>query len=153
MHPILKIRRPHLGVDYAADYGTPVQTIGDGTVVAKGWDKGGGNYVKVKHNGTYTTQYMHLQGFARGLKTGSRVRQGEIIGYVGSTGLSTGPHLDFRVYRNGQAIDPLTMESPPAEPVAKQYLEEYLQMTNSFKPVLDSIAIVTFSSPSASENK
>ncbi|MCU0370268.1 MAG: peptidoglycan DD-metalloendopeptidase family protein [Bacteroidales bacterium] len=102
MHPILKIRRPHHGVDYAADYGTPVQTIGDGTVIEKGWNKGGGgNYIKIKHNSAYTTVYMHLAGFAKGLQTGSRVQQGEIIGYVGSTGLSTGPHLDFRVYKNG----------------------------------------------------
>jgi murein DD-endopeptidase MepM/ murein hydrolase activator NlpD len=154
MHPILKIRRPHLGVDYAADYGTPVQTIGEGTVIDKGWDKkGGGNYVKIRHNGTYTTLYMHLQGFARGLKTGTRVSQGEVIGYVGSTGLSTGPHLDFRVFRNGQAIDPLSMESPPAEPVAKEYLEEYFQMTGHLKPDLDSVSIVTFSRPSAGVSK
>ncbi len=148
LHPILKIRRPHLGVDYAADYGTPVQTIGDGTVIEKGWDKkGGGNYLKIKHNGTYTTLYMHLQGFAKGIKTGSRVRQGEVIGYVGSTGLSTGPHLDFRVFRNGQAIDPLKMESPPAEPVKKEYLEEYFNLINANKAVLDSTEVVKFSDP------
>jgi murein DD-endopeptidase MepM/ murein hydrolase activator NlpD len=142
MHPILKIRRPHLGVDYAADYGTPVQTIGDGVVVEKGWNKGGGgNYLKIKHNGTYTTQYMHLAGFAKGIKTGSRVHQGDVIGYVGSTGLSTGPHLDFRVYLNGQAIDPLKVESPPSEPVPATYLQAFNQMKDSLKIGLDTVQV------------
>lgn len=154
MHPVLKIRRPHLGVDYAADYGTPVQSIGDGTVIAKGWDpKGGGNYLKIKHNGTYTTEYMHLQGFAKGLSNGSRVRQGEVIGYVGSTGLATGPHLDFRFFRNGQAVDPLKVESPPAEPVAKDLLSQYLTLSNSFKTALDTITVVGFSEPASAQNK
>ena len=148
MHPVLKIRRPHLGVDYAADYGTPVQAIGEGTVIARGWDpKGGGNYIKVRHNSTYTTVYMHLQGFAKGIREGARVNQGDIIGYVGSTGLATGPHLDFRVYRNGHAIDPLKMESPPAEPVAKEYLTEYFQIKDSFKSGLDTSLVVNFSNP------
>jgi len=154
MHPILKVRRAHLGVDYAADYGTPVQTIGDGTVIDKGWDKkGGGNYLKIKHNGTYTTLYMHLQGFARGIKTGARVRQGDVIGYVGSTGLSTGPHLDFRFFRNGQAVDPLKVESPPAEPVANEYLSRYFQIKDTLKAALDSVSVVSFSSPAAAQNK
>lgn len=144
MHPILKIRRPHHGVDYAADYGTPVQTIGDGTVIEKGWNKGGGgNYIKIKHNSAYTTVYMHLAGFAKGLKTGSRVQQGDVIGYVGSTGLSTGPHLDFRVFFNGHAIDPLSVESPPSEPVGKEYLEAFNQLRDSLMVTLDSLEVVT----------
>jgi len=143
MHPILKIRRPHLGIDYAADYGTPVQTIGDGTVIEKGWNKGGGgNYLKIKHNGAYTTLYMHLAGFAKGISTGTRVRQGDVIGYVGSTGLSTGPHLDFRVFLNGSAIDPLKMESPPSEPVAKEYLPQYLPLVDSLKTGLDTLNVI-----------
>ncbi|HPI86534.1 MAG TPA: peptidoglycan DD-metalloendopeptidase family protein [Bacteroidales bacterium] len=143
MHPILKIRRPHLGIDYAADYGTPVQTIGDGTVIEKGWNKGGGgNYNKIKHNGAYTTLYMHLAGFAKGISTGTRVRQGDVIGYVGSTGLSTGPHLDFRVFLNGSAIDPLKMESPPSEPVAKEYLPQYLPLVDSLKTGLDTLKVI-----------
>jgi murein DD-endopeptidase MepM/ murein hydrolase activator NlpD len=142
MHPILKIRRPHLGVDYAADYGTPVQTIGDGTVIEKGWNKGGGgNFIKIKHNSAYTTVYMHLAGFAKGLKVGSRVQQGEVIGYVGSTGLSTGPHLDFRVFFNGKAIDPLSMESPPSEPVAKEYIAEFYHLRDSLMARLDSVMV------------
>jgi murein DD-endopeptidase MepM/ murein hydrolase activator NlpD len=142
LHPVLKIRRPHTGVDYAASAGTPVHTIGDGYILEKGYDrKGGGNYIKVKHNGTYTTVYMHLQGFARGITTGKQVKQGEVIGYVGSTGLATGPHLDFRVYRNGKAIDPLKMESPPAKPVDSIYLMDFHYLRDSLTPVLDTITI------------
>jgi len=142
MHPILKVRRPHLGVDYSADYGTPVHSIGEGTVIEKGWNKGGGgNYIKIKHNGAYTTLYMHLAGFAKGISTGSRVHQGDVIGYVGSTGLSTGPHLDFRVFLNGTAIDPLKMESPPSEPVASQYMDQFSLLKDSFKEKMDSLDV------------
>jgi len=112
-HPILRISRPHHGVDYAAPAGTPVVSIGHGTVIAAGYKRGGGNYVKIRHNSNYSTTYMHLSRFATGIRKGAKVEQGQRIGYVGSTGLSTGPHLDFRVYRNGQPIDPLRMESPP----------------------------------------
>ncbi|MBP6977697.1 MAG: M23 family metallopeptidase [Bacteroidales bacterium] len=125
-HPILKIRRPHHGVDYSAPAGTPVRTIGDGVVVQMSYQKGGGGrMIKIKHNSTYTTSYMHLKGYAKGMKQGMRVKQGEVIGYVGSTGLSTGPHLDFRVFKNGTPIDPLKMESPPAEPVKKIFRPEF----------------------------
>lgn len=117
-HPVLKIRRPHHGIDYAAPKGTPVMSIGDGKVVAKGWDKkGGGNYVRIQHNSIYSTVYMHLNGFAKGISQGSNVKQSDLIGYVGSTGTATGPHLDFRVYKNGKPIDPLKLESPSAEPI------------------------------------
>jgi murein DD-endopeptidase MepM/ murein hydrolase activator NlpD len=116
-HPILKYYRAHHGVDYAAPTGTPVKSIGAGTVIAKGYEGGGGNYLKIRHNSVYTTSYMHLSRFGKGINTGSFVNQGDIIGYVGSTGLSTGPHLDFRVYKNGEPVNPLTMESPPGEPV------------------------------------
>lgn len=126
MHPVLRIRRPHYGVDYAAPTGTPVMSIGSGVVTKKAYQKnGGGNYVTIKHNGTYTTTYMHLNGFAKGLAVGKQVSQGEVIGYVGSTGLSTGPHLDFRVYKNGQPIDPLTMESPAAVPLKEAYRDSF----------------------------
>jgi murein DD-endopeptidase MepM/ murein hydrolase activator NlpD len=125
-HPILKRYRAHHGVDYAAPTGTPVKTIGDGKVIAMGFqDGGGGNYVKIQHNSTYATIYMHLRGFAGGLSVGRHVRQGEVIGYVGSTGLSTGPHLDFRVYRNGTPINPLRMESPPAYPVKAELRDSF----------------------------
>lgn len=122
MHPVLKIRRPHHGIDYAAAEGTPVFSVGDGTVTKKAYQKtGGGNYISIKHNGTYSTTYMHLSGYAKGMAVGKHVRQGELIGYVGKTGLATGPHLDFRFYRNGKAIDPLKVESPPSLPIDTSY--------------------------------
>lgn len=138
-HPVLKIVRPHTGVDYAAPSGTPVVSIGDGVVVSKGWAGGGGNTVKIKHNSTYTTSYMHLKGYAKGLKTGQRIKQGECIGYVGSTGVSTGPHLDFRVYKNGKPINPLTMDSPSVEPVAKKYIAAFNETHNSYLSKIDSL--------------
>lgn len=119
-HPVLKRYRAHHGVDYAAPKGTPVYAIGSGKVIKKGWDsKGGGNYIKIRHNSTYTTTYMHLSGFAKGLKEGDFVKQKQVIGYVGSTGLSTGPHLDFRVYENGKPINPLTIKSQPKKPISE----------------------------------
>lgn len=125
-HPVLKIYRPHHGVDYAAPSGTPVYAIGEGVITRKGYQKGGGgNYMYIKHNGTYTTAYMHLKAFAKGIAQGVRVKQGQLIGYVGSTGLSTGPHLDFRFFRNGQAVNPLKVESPPAKPIDTAYRQAY----------------------------
>ncbi len=125
-HPILKIRRPHHGIDYAAPTGTPVVSIGDGKVIKKTYQKrGGGRYVKIKHNSVYTTVYMHLSGYGKNINVGSIVKQGQVIGYVGSSGLSTGPHLDFRVYKNGSAIDPLKVESPPVEPVKQDLMEKF----------------------------
>lgn len=121
MHPILRIRRPHHGVDYAAPKGTPVHTIGNGVVVKASYAGGAGRLVAIKHNNGYSTTYMHLAGFGPGIHPGMRVSQGQIIGYVGSSGLSTGPHLDFRVYKNNVAMDPLKIESPPALPVSAKY--------------------------------
>ena len=117
VHPVHGTVRAHTGVDYAAPTGTPVMSIGDGTVLSVGWGGGGGNTVKIRHNSVYTTAYLHLSKYAKGLKAGQRVRQGEVIGYVGATGTATGPHLDFRVWKNGTPINPLKLESPPAEPV------------------------------------
>lgn len=140
MHPILKIRRPHLGVDYAAERGTPVVSIGDGVVVFAKWDNGGGGRaVKIKHNGTYTTLYMHLSKYGAGIKGGARVKQGQIVGYVGSSGLATGPHLDFRVYRNGQATDPTKLESPPAHPVDAAYRQQFFAERDKWMRVLHNI--------------
>jgi len=125
-HPVLKIRRPHYGVDYAAPKGTPVVSIGNGTVIAKGYQAaGGGNFLKIKHNSTYTTSYMHLSGFAKGIAAGVSVHQGQLIGFVGSTGLSSGPHLDFRVFLNGTPVDPLKIKSPPTEPIAERLMKDY----------------------------
>lgn len=139
LHPILRRYRAHHGVDYAAPSGTPVHTIGDGTVLEARYAGGAGKMVKIRHNSTYTTVYMHLRGFAKGIRTGVKVGQGELIGYVGSTGLSTGPHLDFRVYKNGTPINPLKLESPPAEPVNPERLEQYKADIQKPKNQLDKI--------------
>ena len=137
MHPVLKIRRPHHGIDYAAPTGTPVYTVGDGEVIKKGYQKrGGGNYIKIKHNGTYSTTYMHLKGFAKGMKVGKRVKQGDLLGYVGSTGLATGPHLDFRFYRNGKAVNPLKVESPPSKPIDTAYRIRFDSVVARYMPLL-----------------
>lgn len=126
LHPILKIRRPHLGVDYAAPSGTPVYSVGDGVITKKTYAKGAGNMLKVKHNGNYTTAYLHLKGFAKGISPGVMVKQGDLIGYVGSTGLSTGPHLDFRFYKNGVPVDPLKVKPKSAKPIKKDKMDNYM---------------------------
>jgi hypothetical protein len=118
MHPILRIRRPHYGVDYAAPVGTPVLAIGDGRVTQTSHEGGSGKMVRIVHNSVYSTAYLHLNRFGAGIAPGAQVKQGDIIGYVGSSGLSTGPHLDFRFYMNGSPVDPLKVEAPPVEPVS-----------------------------------
>lgn len=145
-HPILRTYRPHHGVDYVAPAGTPVRTVGDGTVIDARYAGGAGNMVRVRHNSVYTTTYMHLRGFAPGIRRGVRVAQGDIIGYVGSTGLSTGPHLDFRVHKNGVAVNPLTVESPPAEPIHPENLKQYLKDIEPVKKKLDRIKTKKLSS-------
>ncbi|MCM1034050.1 MAG: peptidoglycan DD-metalloendopeptidase family protein [Paludibacter sp.] len=133
VHPIYKTVRPHTGVDYAAPMGTPVVAIGDGVVTEKGYKGGGGNTVKIRHNSTYTTAYLHLSKYGKDIQVGKRVQQGQIIGYVGSTGSSTGPHLDFRVWKNGTPINPLTMEAPPVEPIPDKYKQEFDSVANALK--------------------
>jgi murein DD-endopeptidase MepM/ murein hydrolase activator NlpD len=124
-HPILRIRRPHYGVDYAAPVGTPVLAIGDGRVTQAGNENGSGRIVRIVHNSVYSTAYLHLSRFGAGISPGAYVKQGDIIGYVGSSGLSTGPHLDFRFYRNGSPVDPLSVEAPPVEPVSDANKAKY----------------------------
>ena len=125
-HPVHKVYRPHHGVDYAAPSGTPVHSVADGTVVFAGWDRGGGgNTLKIKHAGNLETGYLHLKSFAKGIRKGTRVSQGQLIGYVGSTGASTGPHLDFRIKKNGTPIDPLKMPQEPAEPITAAHKERF----------------------------
>jgi murein DD-endopeptidase MepM/ murein hydrolase activator NlpD len=141
MHPILRVVRAHYGVDYAAPLGTPVYTIGDGRVTSTGYESGEGNIVRITHNSVYSTSYMHLRAFAQGIRAGVYVKQGDLIGYVGSTGLSTGPHLDFRVYRNGSPIDPLKMESPPVDPVKPQYMAAFDSIKNIKLMELQAISI------------
>lgn len=117
-HPVQKRYKPHLGTDYAARTGTEIRSVGDGTVVEAKYNAANGNYVKIKHNGTYTTQYLHMSKIGKGIKAGTRVSQGQVIGYVGSTGLATGPHLCFRFWKNGKQEDWLREEIPPSEPIS-----------------------------------
>lgn len=141
-HPVLKRYRAHHGVDYAAPTGTPVYAIGSGKVIAKGFQaNGGGNYVKIRHNSTYTTTYMHLSRFAKGLNVGDMVAQKEVIGYVGSTGISTGPHLDFRVYENGKPINPLTIKSQPKKPISEENMQGFKVVCDSLMQKLSDIAV------------
>lgn len=121
LHPVHKVYRPHHGVDYAAPSGTPVYSVADGVVTKCGWGGGGGNTIKIKHAGNIVTGYLHLRGFAKGIRVGTHVSQGQLIGYVGSTGTSTGPHLDYRLWKNGTAIDPLKVPQEPAEPIAEEH--------------------------------
>ena len=132
-HPITGVVRPHTAVDYAAPTGTPVHSIGDGTVTLCGWDgTGGGNRVRIRHMNGYETCYMHLSKFASGIKAGARVAQGQTIGYVGATGHATGPHLDFRVWKDGTPIDPLKMISPPSEPLKPAYMDSLATMYSAY---------------------
>lgn len=134
-HPIFGDVRAHTGVDYAAPKGTPVMALGDGTVISAGWGGGGGNTVKIRHNSVYTTAYLHLSKYGPGIKAGVRVRQGQVIGYVGSTGNSTGPHLDFRVWKNGTPVNPLTLESPSAEPIKESNRAALDSVFNFYRPL------------------
>lgn len=127
LHPILKIRRPHLGVDYAAPKGTPVVSVGDGVVTKAAYSGGAGRMVRIKHNSNFETAYLHLAGYGPGIKPGTQVKQGQVIGYVGSSGLSTGPHLDFRFYQNGRPIDPLKVDPPSANPIMPTHEQPYQQ--------------------------
>lgn len=125
LHPVHRVYRPHLGVDYAAPTGTPVHAVADGVVTFKGWGGGGGNTLKIKHAGNLVTGYLHLSKFAKGISQGTRVSQGQVIGYVGSTGTSTGPHLDYRIWKNGTNIDPLKVPQEPAEPIKQENMADF----------------------------
>ena len=138
-HPVTRKVQPHTGVDYAAPKGTPVMTIGDGVITSMKYEGAGGNTIRIRHNSVYSTAYLHLSGYAKGLKVGQRVRQGDVIGYVGSTGRSTGPHLDFRVWKNGTPINPLKMDSPPAEPLKQENMEAFTQTWQSYQHQIDMI--------------
>lgn len=132
-HPITGKVRAHTAVDYAAPTGTPVHAIGDGKVTAAGWDGGGGgNRIRIKHAQGYESAYLHLSRFAPGIKAGKVVSQGELIGFVGSTGMSTGPHLDFRIWQNGKPINPLSLDSPSSEPLKAEYLEDFNKLYDKY---------------------
>jgi len=124
-HPILKYYRPHLGIDYAAPRGTPVASIGDGVVTHVGWEGDYGRFVKIRHQNGYYSTYGHLSRYEKGIGRGVKVKQGQVIGRVGRSGLATGPHLDFRVIRNGNFVNFLKINIPPAESVRDKYRKEF----------------------------
>ena len=133
LHPILNEVRAHPAIDYAAPTGTPIKAIGGGTVTFSGWGKGAGKYVTVKHGNSYESTYMHMSSFAKGIKKGSSVKQGQVIGYVGSTGYATGPHLDFRMKHNGKYINPATVTSPRSEPIKANKKKEFLERVELYR--------------------
>jgi murein DD-endopeptidase MepM/ murein hydrolase activator NlpD len=138
-HPVRKIWKAHLGTDFAAPTGTPIRSVGDGIVEEAQYKSNNGNYVKVRHNGTYTTQYLHMSRIASGVRAGTRVQQGQTIGYVGSTGLATGPHLCYRFWKNGIQVDALAVDLPPTEPVKKQNRETFEKVKNDLVQKLEAI--------------
>ncbi|MEO0126251.1 MAG: M23 family metallopeptidase [candidate division WOR-3 bacterium] len=143
-HPILKVWRPHHGLDYSAPIGTPVSSIGDGYVSFKGWKGGYGNLVEIKHKNNFKSRYGHLSRFAKGIFQGKHVKMGELIGYVGSTGLSTGPHLHFELHKDGVPINPLTVKLPRAPSVKKEYLKDFERLRDSLLAVvIDTAAVNT----------
>ncbi len=138
-HPVQKRWKAHLGTDYAAPKGTPILAVGDGKVIEARYKKFNGNYVKIKHNGTYTTQYLHMSKFASGIRSGKYVRQGDVIGYVGSTGLATGPHVCFRFWKNGKQVNHRTQKLPSSLPVKKELMQDYQSVMDTLKMQLDGI--------------
>ncbi|MGD1846423.1 MAG: peptidoglycan DD-metalloendopeptidase family protein [Salibacteraceae bacterium] len=138
-HPVQKRYKSHLGTDYAAPKGTPIMSVGDGTVVKAGFGRFNGNYVKIRHNGTYSTQYLHMSKIASGMKPGRVVRQGEVIGYVGSTGLATGPHVCFRFWKNGKQVNHRAEKLPASKPIQEEYKADYLEWLEVWKPKLDQV--------------
>ena len=136
LHPILKIYRPHPGVDYAAPTGTPVAAVGDGRVISKKWKNGYGRFIAIRHNSRYITSYGHLYRYASKIKVGSNVKQGQVIGYVGASGLATGPHLDFRMKKDGRFVNPLKNRLPAARPVPPNYLSDFKKRVASLEEEL-----------------
>ncbi len=140
-HPVLKRFKAHLGTDFAAPTGTPIRSVGTGIVEKAGYTRGNGNYVKIRHNSTYTTGYLHMSRIAKGIRSGVKVKQGQLIGYVGSTGLATGPHLCYRFWKHGTQVDALKVDLPPANPVKKDNLSDYKKSMNEMRAELDEIEV------------
>lgn len=136
-HPVQKRWKAHKGTDYAAAYGTPIVATANGVVTKSSYTGGNGNYVKIKHNGTYSTQYLHMT--KRKVKVGQRVKQGQVIGTVGSTGLATGPHVCYRFWVNGRQVDPYKQNLPSADPLPKDKMEDYLQFIAPLKDEIDQV--------------
>jgi murein DD-endopeptidase MepM/ murein hydrolase activator NlpD len=139
-HPVAKVFRAHLGTDFAADKGTPIRSVGDGVVLEAQYKSNNGNYVKIRHNATYTTGYLHMSKIAAGVSAGTRVKQGQVIGFVGSTGLATGPHLCYRFWRNGVQVDALKVALPPSEPVQESHKARFEREKQIVKQHLDRIS-------------
>lgn len=152
-HPVLKVNRPHHGVDYAAPIGTPIRAVGSGVVTFAGWSGGGGNVIKLRHNSTYETAYKHLSRLGPGVRRGTRVQQGQTIGYVGTTGLSTGPHLHFEFYVNGRYVDPLGQKFPSADPVPSQFLTQFQSEATSLLHTLPDWGAVSASLESQNDQE
>jgi murein DD-endopeptidase MepM/ murein hydrolase activator NlpD len=131
-HPVQKVYKPHYGVDYAAPKGTPIYATGDGVVVAAQYGAGNGNFVKIRHNRTYESWYLHMSGFAKGVRRGVKVSEGQLIGYVGSTGYATASHVCYRITRNGSWVNPRTLELPAREPVSAAQLNEFIAVRDSY---------------------
>ena len=138
-HPVQKRYKAHLGTDYAAPTGTPIMSVGDGVVTHAQYSKYNGNYVKVRHNGTYTTQYLHMSKIGKGIRPGVRVKQGQTIGYVGSTGLATGPHVCYRFWKNGEQVDARREKIPPSKPIKKDKRADFDVFVKDWKAKIDSI--------------
>jgi len=151
-HPILKRRKAHLGTDYAAAYGTPIRAVADGVVERKGYTEGNGKYVKLKHNKIYQTQYLHMQKYAKGIRRGVKVKQGQTIGYVGSTGLATGPHVCFRFWKNGKQINHLREVFPPSKPMKPADLPKYYDVRDDIVHQLNAIQPATLDPVEISTN-
>ena len=135
-HPILKRVRPHLGTDYAAPYGTPIYAVGNGVITEAAYTKGNGRYIKIKHDKVYQTQYLHMSKFAKGMKRGVQVAQGEVIGYVGSSGLATGPHVCFRFWKNGRQVNHLRENLPAPKPLPDSVLVSYFKVKDKMANAL-----------------
>ena len=135
-HPVTGRWKGHFGTDYAAPKGTPIMTTANGTIVAASYTKNNGNFVKVRHNGTYTTQYLHMSKIKPGIRKGVYVKQGETIGYVGSTGLATGPHVCYRFWKNGKQVDPYKQDLPPGDPIKKENEADYMIVKDSLMQIL-----------------
>jgi len=142
-HPVQKRWKAHLGTDFAAPTGTPIRSVGDGIIEEAQYKSNNGNYVKIRHNGTYTTQYLHMSRIADGVRAGTKIRQGQTIGYVGSTGLATGPHLCYRFWKNGVQVDALRVELPPSQPVKKDQLDAFDKVKQELTKKLDAIQFST----------
>ena len=139
-HPVLKVIKAHLGTDFAAPLGTPIMTTAKGIIIEAGYKINNGNYVKVKHNNTYTTQYLHMSKIGNNIKPGTKVKQGQIIGYVGSTGLATGPHVCYRFWKSGKQINPFKEKQSIPNRLEDKYLNDYLQIFSEIKFKLDKIS-------------